>query len=187
MNQDIKKALEVLRSGGIVLYPTDTVWGLGCDAENKDAIQRIYEIKQREDTKSMLLLIDTAMRLEMYVEDIPEIAWDLLEESDTPLTIIYPKAKNLPSILMAEDQSIGIRLTNDTFCKQLIARFQKPIVSTSANISGRPFPRNFNEISSNILNQVDYIVKIKQDEMLLSNPSSIIKFFEDNTFKIIRE
>jgi len=186
MNQDIKKALEVLRSGGIILYPTDTIWGLGCDAENEVAVKRIYEIKKRIDSKSMLILIDTPMRLEMYVEEIPEIAWDLIEQSTKPLTIIYPRAKNLAANLLADDGSIGIRMVEETFCNQLIARFQKPIVSSSANISGETAPINFSAISQEIIEAVDYIVQYRQNDLSENKSSSILKLGEGGLFKIIR-
>jgi len=187
MNQDIKQALEVLRKGGIILYPTDTIWGLGCDAENEEAVKRIYEIKKRADSKSMLTLIDVPHRLEMYVESVPEIAWDLVEQTDKPLTIIYPKAKNLAKNLVAEDGSVGIRLVNEPFCNQLIARFQKPIVSTSANISGQASPAIFDEIAQEIIDAVDYVVEYRQDDISPAKASSIIKLDEGGLFKIIRE
>lgn len=186
MNDDIKKALEVLRSGGVILYPTDTIWGLGCDAENPEAVKRIYHIKKREDRKSMLVLIDVPMRLEMYVEEVPEIAWDLIEQADQPLTVIYQKAKNLAKNLVAEDGSIGIRLVKEPFCNQLISRFRKPIVSTSANISGEKSPAHFNEISQEIIDAVDYVVNYRQDDVSASKPSSIIKLSDGGLFKIIR-
>jgi len=186
MNQDIKKALDVLRSGGVILYPTDTIWGLGCDASNTEAVKRIYEIKKREDSKSMLVLIDNPARLEMYVEDVPEIAWDLVEQSTTPLTVIYPKARNLAKNLIAEDGSIGIRLVDEKFCNQLISRFQKPIVSTSANISGEKSAQNFDEIPQEIINAVDYVVSYRQDDFSPVKASSIIKLSAGGLFEIIR-
>jgi len=187
MNQDIKKALEVLRNGGIILYPTDTIWGLGCDAENETAVKRIYEIKKRIDSKSMLILIDTPMRLEMYVEEVPEIAWDLIEQTNKPLTIIYPKAKNLAANLVADDGSIGIRMVDEPFCNQLISRFQKPIVSTSANISGETAPAYFDAISQEIIEAVDYVVAYRQNDLSEKESSSILKLEEGGLFKIIRE
>lgn len=187
MNDDIKKALEVLRNGGVILYPTDTIWGLGCDAENAEAVKKVYEIKQRADSKSMLALIDQPMRLEMYVTEVPEIAWDLIEQTDKPLTVIYPNAKNLATNLVAEDGSIGIRLVNDKFCSQLIARLQRPLVSTSANISGAPSPKNFSEISEDIINAVDYVVNHRQDDFSEVKASSIIKLSDGGLFEIIRE
>jgi len=187
MNQDIKKALEVLRSGGVILYPTDTIWGLGCDAENEAAVKRIYEIKKRADSKSMLALIDSPLRLEMYVEEVPEIAWDLVEQTDKPLTIIYPGAKNFAKNLVAEDGSIGIRMVEERFCNQLIGRFQKPIVSTSANISGKKAAAKFDDISQEIIDAVDYVVEYRQDDISESKSSSIIKLSLGGLFQIIRE
>lgn len=187
MNDDIKKALDVLRNGGVILYPTDTIWGLGCDAENAEAVKKVYEIKKRADSKSMLALIDQPMRLDMYVTEVPEIAWDLIEQTDKPLTVIYPNAKNLAPNLVAEDGSIGIRLVDDKFCSQLIARLQRPLVSTSANISGSPSPKNFSEISEDIINAVDYVVNHRQDDVSEIKASSIIKLSEGGLFEIIRE
>jgi len=187
MQDDIKKALAVLRVGGIILYPTDTIWGLGCDAENEEAVKRIYEIKKRTDSKSMLVLVDSPLRLEMYLEEIPEIAWDLVEQNDKPLTIVYPRAKNLAKNLLADDGSIGIRMVKEDFCQRLISRFQKPIVSTSANISGASSPSNFDDISQKIIDAVDYVVGYRQDDLSEAKPSSIIKLGLGGLFEIIRE
>ena len=187
MNQDIKKALEVLRSGGIILYPTDTVWGIGCDAENEEAVKRIYEIKERDPSNSMLALIDNAGRLEMYVDEIPDLAWELMEETEKPLTIIYSKPKKLAKNLLAADGSIGIRMVNEMFCNRLIERFQGPIVSTSANLSGKAAPGNFKEISKKIIDAVDYVVEFRQDDLSEVKASSIIKLDKGGLFKIIRE
>ena len=187
MNQDIKKALDVLRSGGVILYPTDTIWGLGCDAENEEAVKRIYEIKKRTDAKSMLVLIDMPGRLEMYVHDIPEMAWNLVEQATKPLTIIYPKGKNLAPNLLAKDGSVGIRLVDEFFCNRLIGRFQKPIVSTSANISGEKSPEIFSDIKQEIIDAVDYVVDYRQDDTETTEASSIIKLGNGGLFEIIRE
>ena len=187
MNQDIKQALDVLRKGGVILYPTDTIWGLGCDAENEAAVQRIFEIKKRVDSKSMLTLIDSPLRLEMYVEEVPEIAWDLIEQADTPLTVIYPRAKNLAPNLIAKDGSVGIRMVKEDFCNRLISRFQKPIVSTSANLSGEESPLFFSEISPEIIDAVDYVVKYRQNDLTPAKASSIIKLSVGGLFEIIRQ
>ncbi|NEW81978.1 MAG: threonylcarbamoyl-AMP synthase [Mariniphaga sp.] len=184
---DIVKAVEVLRSGGIILYPTDTIWGIGCDATNAAAVKRIYEIKQREDTKSMLVLMENPNLLNSYISEVPEIAWELIEVADTPLTIIYPGAKNLAVNLVANDGSIGIRITNEAFTQQLIQRFRKPVVSTSANISGQKSPQNFAEISEEIKKSVDFIVKFRQDDLTRSNPSGIIKLGVGGQIEIIRK
>ena len=158
MDEQIKLAVKVLREGGTILYPTDTIWGIGCDATNEVAVAKIYQIKQRVDSKSMLTLIDNPNRLLQYVNQVPEIAWEILDVADKPLTIIYPNAKNLASNLIASDGSVGIRVVNHDFCRRLISVFSKPIVSTSANISGEPSPKSFYFISEGIKSAVDYIV-----------------------------
>lgn len=187
MHDDIKKALEVLKNGGIILYPTDTIWGIGCDATNENAVEKIYKIKKREDSKSMLVLMENPALLERYVDDVPEIAWDLVEVATTPLTVIYPNAKNLAKNLVADDGSIGIRFTKEAFTTQLLQRFRKPLVSTSANISGEKSPALFDEISEDIKNQVDYIVEFRQNDTTPANPSSIIKLGAGGRIDIIRK
>lgn len=191
MNSDISidlgKALEVLRKGGVILYPTDTVWGVGCDATNAEAVKRIYDIKQREDSKSMLVLMENPNLLNSYINEVPEIAWDLIEVTDQPLTIIYPGAKNLAPNLIASDGSIGIRITNEEFTQQLIQRLRKPLVSTSANISGQKTPQNFDEITEEIINAVDYVVEYRRDDMKKYAPSSIIKLGKGGQIDIIRK
>jgi len=184
---DIVKAVEVLRSGGIILYPTDTIWGIGCDATNPAAVSRIYEIKQRQDTKSMLILMENPNLLNSYISEVPEIAWELIDVADTPLTIIYPGAKNLAANLLAKDGSVGIRITNEAFTQQLIQRFRKPVVSTSANISGQKAPQNFVEISDEIKKSVDFIVSFRQDDLTRSNPSGIIKLGVGGQIEVIRK
>jgi L-threonylcarbamoyladenylate synthase len=184
--EDLKKALEVLRNGGVILYPTDTVWGLGCDATNPEAVKRIYGIKKREDAKSMLVLIENPNSLNAYVREVPEVAWQLIEVADKPLTIIYPDAKNLAANLMAEDGSIGIRITSETFTEHLIQQFRRPIVSTSANLSGKSTPQNFNEIGEEIKSAVDYIVQYRQEEKTRNSPSSIIKLGTGGQIQIVR-
>ncbi len=187
MHDDIKKALEVLKGGGVILYPTDTIWGIGCDATNEEAVQRIYEIKKREDSKSMLVLMENPALLDRYVEEVPEVAWDLVEITTTPLTVIYPGAKNLAKNLIAEDGSIGIRFTKEAFTSQLLQRFRRPLVSTSANISGEKSPAFFDEISEEIKSAVDYIVEYRQDDTTSSQPSSIIKLGPGGQIDIIRK
>lgn len=187
MNNDIKKALEVLKSGGIILYPTDTIWGIGCDATNAEAVKRVYEIKQREDSKSMLVLMENPNRISSYVDDVPEIALDLLEVTNKPTTIIYSGAKNLASNLINSDGSIGIRITDESFTQQLIQRFKKPVVSTSANISGDTPAQNFIEINQGIIDAVDYVVEYRQDDFTKAEASSIIKIGSDWGVQIIRE
>jgi L-threonylcarbamoyladenylate synthase len=186
MTDDIKAALGVLQKGGIILYPTDTIWGLGCDACNEAAVQRIYDIKNRIDSKSMLVLMEIAALIERYVEEVPDIAYDLIELTDKPLTIIYDKAKNLAKNLISDDGSIGIRITSEVFSKELIRRFKRPIVSTSANISGKPSPACYAEIEPKIIDSVDYVVKFRQEDPTKSVPSSIIKLGKSGEIKIIR-
>ena len=187
INEDIKQACEVMERGGVILYPTDTIWGIGCDATNAAAVQRVYEIKQRADSKALIVLTDSEAKVEYYVTEVPETAWQLLDVAVKPLTLIYPGARNLASNLLAEDGSIAIRITRESFSQQLCRRFKKAIVSTSANISGTPSPHNFAEISDEIKNAVDYIVEARRDETDESTPSSIIKLGDDGTIKIIRE
>ena len=176
-----------MREGGVILYPTDTIWGIGCDATNEDAVRRVYEIKQRQDSKAMLVLVDSSVKVDFYVRDVPEVAWDLIDLADKPLTIIYSGARNLAANLLAEDGSVGIRVTNEDFSKRLCQQFRKAIVSTSANISGQPSPKNFSEISEEVKSAVDYIVGYRQEEMSNPKPSSIIKLDKGGVIKLIRE
>lgn len=184
--EDIKEACRVMHEGGVILYPTDTIWGIGCDATNEDAVRRVYEIKRRTDSKAMLVLVDSAVKVVFYVQDVPDVAWDLIELADKPLTIIYSGARNLASNLLAEDGSVGIRVTNETFSKRLCQQFRKAIVSTSANISGQPSPSSFAEISEEIKSSVDYIVKARREEKGGAKPSGIIKLGEGGLIQIIR-
>lgn len=187
MQNDIKKACEVLKSGGVILYPTDTVWGIGCDATNEEAVKRVYEIKQRSDSKSMLVLIENPAKLQQYLTEVPDIAWDLIELTEKPLTIIYDGAKNLAPNLVADDGSIGIRVTDDLFSRELCRQFRKPIVSTSANISGRPSPGKFSQIEKEIKESVDYVVTFRQKENTNAQPSGIVKLNKNGTIKVIRK
>lgn len=186
INDDIRKACEVMEKGGVILYPTDTIWGIGCDATNEEAVKRIFEIKHRADSKAMLVLIDTAAKLNYYVKEICDVAWDLIDMADKPMTIIYDGARNLAPNLLAEDGSVGIRVTNEPFSKQLCQRFRKAIVSTSANISGTPSPANFSDISEDIKQAVDYIVECRREEKGEAKPSSIVKLGTKGEIKIIR-
>ena len=198
--EDLQEALRVLREGGVIAYPTDTVWGIGCDATNAEAVKRIYALKRREDSKSMLVLLDSAAKLDYYV-DVPEAAEMLLgetspqpspqgreyEDEAKPLTIIYPNARHMAENLIAEDGSVGIRITNEPFSKALCAQLRHPIVSTSANISGHPTARFFHEIEAEILDGVDYVCRFRRDDETPREPSSIIKVNTDNSFIIIRQ
>lgn len=188
---DLAEALRVLRGGGVIVYPTDTVWGIGCDATNEEAVQRIYALKRRADSKSMLVLIDSPAKLPYYVGEVPDTAWTLLDatnddETSKPLTIIYPHARNLAPNLIAEDGSVGIRITNEPFSKALCAQLRHPLVSTSANISGQPTARCFRGIAQEILDGADYVCRFRRDDDSEHEPSSIIKVNADNTFSIIR-
>lgn len=183
---DLKAAVDCIKKGGIILYPTDTIWGIGCDARNSDAVKRIYDLKKREDSKSMLVLVNNEVALEKIVDNIPDITWELLEAAVNPLTIIYDNANGVAPELMAEDGSLGIRLTKEKFSNELCRRTGAPIVSTSANISGHQSPANFRLISDEIKNGVDYIVKFHQDDNSEKKPSNIIKINSDGVFKIIR-
>lgn len=187
MKEDIRKACEVMQKGGVILYPTDTIWGIGCDATNAEAVKRVYEIKKRSDSKAMLVLVDNAVKVDFYVDGAPEVAFDLIELTNKPLTIIYDGAKNLASNLIAEDGSVGIRVTSEEFSNQLCYRFRKAIVSTSANVSGEPSPATFGEISDEIKQAVDYIVQSRQQESKASQSSSIIKLGKGGQVKVIRE
>ncbi len=187
MTNDIKQACEVLERGGVILYPTDTIWGIGCDATNEEAVRRVYEIKQRIDSKALIALTDSEPKVQFYVTEVPEIAWQLLDVAVKPLTLIYPGARNLAPNLLAEDGSVAIRITHETFSQRLCQRFRKAIVSTSANVSGATAPRNFSEISDEIKQAVDYIVESRRNEQTKASPSSIIKLEADGSIKIIRE
>ena len=189
--EDIKKAVEVLRKGGVILYPTDTVWGIGCDATNAEAVRRVYEIKQRDDSKALICLVDSDARMQRYIRNVPDVAWQLIDsmkEGDVkPTTLILDGAINLAPNLIAEDGSIGIRITNESFSKELCYRFQKALVSTSANISGEPAAQNYCDIDSRIIEQVDYVCWARRQENKPHQPSSIIRLRPDGQVTIIRK
>lgn len=187
LDTDINNSIEVLKKGGLILCPTNTVWGLSCDATNEHAVEKLYEVKQRSKEISLIILLDNSSKIQQYVKEVPEIAWELMDVSDKPLTIIFPDAKNLASNVTAKDGSIGIRICNDEFCKRLIYKYRKPIVSTSANFSGEKTPLNFNEISDKLIKKADYVVKFKQNDVYKSQPSSIIKLGYNGEIKIIRK
>ncbi len=175
-----------MAAGGLILYPTDTIWGIGCDATNEEAVRRVYELKRRSDHKAMLLLMDSSAKLNYYVQEVPDVAWDLIELADSPLTVIYNGARNVAPNLLAADGSVGIRITQEEFSHKLCERFRKPLVSTSANVSGDPSPANFSEISETIKAGVDYIVRYRQDDLSKAAPSHIIKLGAGGLVKIIR-
>lgn len=178
--------IEVLKSGGTILYPTDTIWGIGCDAKNTEAIQKIFEIKKREPSQSFIILVENDKRLQDLV-DVPEIAWEIMDLSEKPVTIIYETVKNLPKELLAEDGSIAIRVVKNDFCKKLITKMNAPLVSTSANLSGSKSPLKFSDISADIINAVDFVVEDLEDKVSEYSGSSIIKIWNDSRIKIIRE
>ena len=185
--QDIKNAIEAMRKGGVILYPTDIVWGIGCDATNAEAVKRVYEIKQRDDSKALICLVDSDARLQRYVRNVPDVAWQLIDCVEKPTTLILDGAVNLAPNLIAEDGSIGIRITKEDFSHELCFRFQKAIVSTSANISGEPAAQNYRDIDPRILEQVDYVCWTRRQEHQPHQPSSIIKLSADGQVVIIRK
>ena len=186
MQNEVQKTVQILKNGGVILYPTDTVWGIGCDATQKIAVEKVYQIKQRVESKSLILLVDTIERLRNYVEFVPEFVLELLENTTKPTTIIYPKAKNLPLNLVASDGSIAIRVVNHEFCKQIIKLLNAPLVSTSANISGEPTPTIFSEISYHLKMEVDYVVEYEQEDVQEKNASTIIKLIDNSNYEVIR-
>lgn len=187
LQDEVKKAVEVMRGGGVILYPTDTVWGIGCDATNAEAVKRVYDIKRREDSKALICLVDSEVRLQRYVRNVADVTWDMMALSDKPLTVIFDKVTGLAPNVIAEDGSAGLRITKEEFSKELCFRFQKAIVSTSANISGEPTPQTFDEISEEIKEAVDYVVKYSRQSREKHKPSSIIKMGADGQFVIVRE
>ena len=185
--EDIKNAVKVLKEGGVTLYPTDTVWGIGCDATNAEAVAKVYKIKQRDDSKALICLVDSDARLQRYVRQVPAVAWDLLDVADKPTTVILDGAVNLAPNLIAEDGSIALRITHEPFSKELCYRFQKALVSTSANISGEPAAQNYRDIAQEIIDSVDYVCWTRRQEHKPHTPSSIIKLGQGGEIKIIRK
>ncbi len=186
MNTEIQNALEVIQKGGIILYPTDTVWGIGCDATNEEAVKKIYALKQREESKSMLVLVNGERMLYQVFNEVPQVAWDIWDNTKKPTTLILDKPKNVAKNLIADDNTLGIRLVSEPFCYKLMERMKKPLVSTSANISGQPTPKSFQEISPEIIKGVDYVVNLHRDK-ICDKPSTIIKLTLDSQVKIIRK
>lgn len=184
--KDIAEAVKVMRAGGVILYPTDTVWGIGCDATNAEAVAKIYAIKKRAESKAMICLVDSDNRIQRYVRNVPEVAWDVMTMSEKPTTVILDGADGLAKNLIAEDGSIAMRITQEQFSKELCYRMQKPIVSTSANISGEPAAQNYCDISEEIRNAVDYICTSRRQEHQPHKPSSIIRIRQNGEFEIIR-
>ncbi|HZY38431.1 MAG TPA: L-threonylcarbamoyladenylate synthase [Mucilaginibacter sp.] len=186
LKDEVAKALKVICDGGIILYPTDTIWGIGCDAANTEAINKIYKLKQRDEAKSMIILLDTENKLESYVSDLNPLAYDLIEYAENPLTLVLPGAKNISPALISDDGSVGIRIVKHTFCQQLIQQLRKPLVSTSANISGKPSPQYFSQIASEIVDGVDYVVDLEQESREIKNPSTIMRLAPNGQFEFIR-
>lgn len=184
--QDIQNALAVLREGGIIIYPTDTIWGIGCDATNADAVKKIYDLKRRVESKSMLALVDSETSLERWVDDVPEVAWQLIEAAVKPLTIIYDHPKGIAPNLLADDGSLGIRITGEQFSRELCRRLRRPLVSTSANISGGKAPASYKDISEEIIKGADYVVSYRREEDVKGTASNIIKVSDGGLFKVIR-
>lgn len=187
MEKEVEKCVSLLKEGKVILYPTDTVWGIGCDATNEEAITRIYRIKQRNEKKSMIILLDSMQRLPMYVQKIPLIAWDLLAHVTRPTTFVYQSAYNLPEKLVHEDGTIAIRIVQNDFCRKVIRALGRPLVSTSANIAGEPTPQTFDKISQDVISQMDYVVSQEQSTSVEFKPSRLIKFLDDYNFTIIRD
>lgn len=183
---DIKNCIDTLERGGLILYPTDTIWGIGCDSTNDGAIEKIFSLKKRADSKAMIILVADEKEIYNYVENPDKKIFEYLSSTEKPTTVIYQHAKNISPKVISSDGTIGIRIAKDNFCKALISQFKKPIVSTSANISGEPSPKNFNDISDAIKNGVDYIVQHRQNDLTPSQPSSIIKLNEEGNIEIIR-
>ncbi len=186
MTEEINNAIEVLAAGGLILYPTDTIWGIGCDATNEQAVQKVYDLKQREDSKALICLVANDGMLERYISKVPDLAYDIMDLSTKPTTIIYDEPKGIAKNLVAQDNTLAVRVASDKFCQYLINKFKKPLVSTSANISGEPTPQNFGQISQPIFKGVDYIVNLQQDNQN-GSPSAIIKLSTDGKVKVIRK
>ncbi|MFC0516244.1 L-threonylcarbamoyladenylate synthase [Mucilaginibacter angelicae] len=186
LRDEVAKAFKIVQEGGIILYPTDTIWGIGCDATNTEAIQKIYRLKQRDEAKSMIILLDTENKLESYISEVNPLAFELIEYAENPLTLVMPGAKNISPALIAADGSVGIRVSKYPFCQQLIQRMRKPLVSTSANISGKPSPQYFSQIDQEIIDGVDYVVDLEQHSKEIKTPSTIMKLAPDGRFEFLR-
>jgi L-threonylcarbamoyladenylate synthase len=186
INAEIHKAFEIIQNGGIILYPTDTIWGIGCDATNADAVKKIYSLKQREESKSMIVLMNGEKMMYTVFKDIPEVAWQILDFSEKPTTLILDNPRNIAQNIVGDDNTLGIRMVKEPFCYKLMERMKKPLVSTSANISGQYAPKSFKEISPEIINGVDYVVNLHRDK-ICDKPSTIIKLTSDSQVKIIRK
>jgi L-threonylcarbamoyladenylate synthase len=185
MNEEVHNAFEVIKNGGIILYPTDTVWGIGCDATNPDAVKKIYDLKKREESKSMIVLMNGEKMMYNVFKEVPEVAWQIMDLSEKPTTLILDNPRNVAPNLIAPDKTLGVRIVKEPFCYKLMERMKKPLVSTSANVSGMPTPNSFKQIDRHILEGVDYIVNLHQDK-IAGKPSVIIKLGNDLQVKVIR-
>lgn len=183
---DIRRAVEVMQRGGVILYPTDTIWGIGCDATDGEAVRRVFEIKRRSDAKALIVLVDSEAKVQFYVREVPEVAWDLIELAERPLTIVYDGARNLAPDLLAGDGSVGIRVTREPFSRELCMRMRRAVVSTSANLSGQPAPRTFGEIPQEIVQAVDYVCTSRRSETAPRAASDIIRLGADSQVRILR-
>lgn len=186
LRDEVAKAFSIIKDGGIILYPTDTIWGIGCDATNTDAVKKIFQLKQRNEAKSMIILLDSDAKLPSYVKEVPDIAYDLIQYAENPLTLVMSGARNISPALIAADGSVGIRITSNQFCQQLIQRMRKPLVSTSANISGNASPQYFSQIDEAVINGVDYVVDLEQHSKEIKNPSTIMRLEHDGRFVFLR-
>jgi L-threonylcarbamoyladenylate synthase len=186
LSEEVNRAIDVIKCGGVILYPTDTVWGIGCDASNPEAVKKVFEIKQRADNKALIVLVGSANDVAKYVQEMPDIAYDLIEFSERPLTIVYDKGFGLAPALLGEDGSVGIRVTSEKFSSELCRKLRRPLVSTSANISGQPTPAIFSEISQEIKDAVDYVVDYRRDDVSRSQPSTVMKLSAGGVFTILR-
>lgn len=186
MKEDIQNCIDVLKAGGLILYPTDTIWGIGCDATNRAAVQKVYELKKRDDSKALIVLLDSEEHLDHYIIDVPEMATELIRVAVKPLTIVYEGAFNVAPNLLGQNDSLGIRISNEKFSHELCEKFGRPIVSTSANVSGAPSPKTFAEVAKEIAEGVDYVVKFRQSDRTPASASNIIMLGNDGTFKILR-
>lgn len=184
---DLQKAIEVLQNGGLILYPTDTIWAIGCDATNAEAVKKVYDLKEQTQGQGLMVLVDNEVRINSYVQEVPEVAYDLIELSDKPISVIFSQGKNLANNVMGEDGSIGVRVTKENFSRSLCQRFRKPVVATSANIKGQPIPKSFEEISDEITGGVDYVVSFRQEEPGNPELSGIIKLGADGQVQVVRE
>jgi L-threonylcarbamoyladenylate synthase len=187
MDEEILKTIEILKAGGLILYPTDTIWGLGCDATNPDAVEKLYKLKKRVAEKSMSILVCNDAMINKYIPDIPVVSWDLIDSAEEPLTIIYPGSRQIAENVLAPDGSLGVRLIKDKFCNKLIYKFRKPIVTTSANISGGKTPTSFGDIHPDIIKGVDHIINMRQDEINNTKPSTLIKLKMNGEVTVLRD